>query len=278
MLRFIATLEAPVIATRLAWFTALVLLAGCGGGGGDAPSPSVPQPRVVTFPIASTFTGQTYDVTVLLPIGYDTTATRSPVIYALDGTDRYARLAQPLGAQKYENVVMVSISANGRPRRFIDFSMPGAAPYNRFLSEELIPKIDREYHTDTNFRVLTGHSLSAEFALFSLYMEPADKQTFRSYIVNDCSCWVNTAEAFLPGWELPIEMLDALYARKPVLPVKVWMGSSAGTAPLSVYQRISMRGFQGLDIKYTAYAFDHVAMDGPSFAESLAFVLGPPVP
>lgn len=266
---------------RFLSLVAMALLAACSGGGGgssDSSNPGTPQARTVTSSITSAHTGQTYALTILLPAGYDKTATRSPVIYVLDGDSRFTRLAEPLRIAKYDNVVMVGISANGSARRFIDFSMPGAAAYNRFLLEELIPKIDAEYRTDTDFRILTGHSLSAEFALFSLYLEVQPNRTFRSYIVNDCSCWVNTAGAFVPGWEVPIEMLDALRARKPVLPVKVWMGSSPGTAPLNVYQRLSMSGFQGLDTRYTGYGFDHVAMDGPSFAEALTFALGPPVP
>jgi len=258
---------------------ALFLLEACGGGGGGGSTdPNTPQPRVINTTVVSAYTGQTYPVTILLPVGYDKTATRSPVIYALDGTDRYTRLAEPLRIQKYENVVMVSISALNGARRFVDFTMPAGEQYYRFLTTELIPKIDAEYHTDPDFRVLTGHSLSAEFAVFALYMEPAGTRTFRSYIVNDCSCWYDATQSFVPGWALPIQMLDGLYARNPVLPVKVWIGNSGNAPPTPLYQRLSMRGFQGLDVKYTGYAFDHVGMDGPSFAESLAFALGPPQP
>ena len=258
---------------RLFLSVLLLLLAACSDGGDPAP-----EPRTVTFPIASAHTGQTYDITVSLPVGYDKTATRSPVIYALDGTDRLTRLAEPLRRQKYDNVIMVGISANGGGRRFIDFTMPGAEAYNRFVTAELIPKIDAEYHTDPAMRVLTGHSLSAEFALFSLFMEPVASRTFRAYVVNDCSCWIDSTGAFVPDWTVPIQMLEGLYARNPVLPVKVWMGSSNGMLPPAIYQRLSMRGFQGLEARHTPFPQDTAGMDAASFAESLVFSLGPPQP
>ena len=263
----------------------LVLSACGGGGGGDSspPPPTGPQARTVVTTIVSAQTGQTYDLQIRLPVGYDQTATRSPVIYALDGVERFERLVEPLRIQHYDNVVVVAISNNGAARRWIDFTMPGAEAYYRFLTLELIPRIDTEYHTDPGKRVLTGHSLGGDFTNYAFFMEPAGTtRKFASFISQDCSCWYHANMTYDAGWQLPIDMLDALYARAPVLPVKLAMnGGSAGGnygAVLPVYQRISMRGFQGLDTKIGAYTLGHVPMDGPSFADSLPFVLGPPQP
>lgn len=261
--------------------TFLVAACGGGGGGGDAP-PAGPQARTITTTIVSAQTGMTYGLQILLPVGYDKTATRSPVIYALDGNDRFARLAEPLRIQKYDNVVMVAIDNISAARRWIDFTMPGAEAYYRFLTQELIPRIDLEYHTDPDFRVLTGHSLSGDFTNYALFMEPQGKRTFRAYISQDCSCWYHADMVYDGNWQVPIDMLDGLYARNPVLPVKMAMnGGGAGgnlQAVTAVYQRLSLRGFQGLDVKLGMYSLGHVPMDGPSFSDSLPFVLGPPQP
>jgi hypothetical protein len=264
---------------------ALAFLASCGGGGGGdgSPSPGTPQSRTVTTSITSTHTGQQSGLQIFLPVGYNQTATRSPTIYILDGNDRLERLLEPLRLQKYENVVLVAVSNISSARRWIDFTMPGAEPYYRFLTQELIPRIDAEYHTDPDFRVLTGHSLSGDFTNYAFFMEPQGaRRTFRSFISQDCSCWYHADMVFDGLWQVPIDMLDGLYARNPVLPVKLAMNGSTNGGNLQnvtpVYQRISTRGFQGLDVKLGLYTQGHVPMDSPSFADSLLFTLGPPQP
>jgi predicted alpha/beta superfamily hydrolase len=48
-----------------------------------------------------------------------------------------------------------------------------SAGFLKFLSEELIPKIENEYRADPSRRILLGHSYGGLFALYALFENPA---------------------------------------------------------------------------------------------------------
>jgi predicted alpha/beta superfamily hydrolase len=138
-------------------------------------------------------------VLVHLPSGYQMERTRYPVLYLLDGeyhfvhgvgiTDFLAMRSGSSIAGQAPGMIVVGIPNMDRERdltpaiaRRID---PGSyepvgpsARFMRFLSEELVPHIDRSYRTQPH-RVLAGHSLAGSFVLHDMLADPG---TFRSYI------------------------------------------------------------------------------------------------
>lgn len=255
------------------------MLSACGGGG-DSISTSAPGKTIDTA-IDSTQTGANYGLQIYLPPDYEKSSARYPVIYAMDGTFRFNVLQPILQGMKYNNMILVVLDPRSSARRFIDYPMPGASAYYRFFTTELIPMIDAKYRTDPSNRTLSGHSLSAEFALFALYMEQPDKRYFSNYIVADCSCWLTTQSELSPDWDAPVNMERAMFERSKDLPVKIAMsGDDKGNFERAnnVYQRMSQRGYQRLSSKFNRYNLGHVPMDGPAFAEALPFIFGPPPP
>jgi tetratricopeptide (TPR) repeat protein len=82
-------------------------------------------------------------------------------------------------------MIVVAIESTVRVRDFTQTDWPtawigggGAGNFKRFLSTELIPKVDRTYRTD-GFRVLSGHSAGGQFALYCLTSEPS---LFQGYL------------------------------------------------------------------------------------------------
>ena len=273
-------------------------LTACGGGGSGSLGASVgatsPNPAnagtEIQVSISSAETGLTYDLKLWLPPGYSdaaasgatansaTTATTYTTpyttIYATDCEYRYATLLQ-VAQQSATKFILVNICAMGSARRWVDFTMPGAAAYFRFLTRELIPYVESHYRASPTNRVLSGHSLSGEFALYALYMEDPAHRFFTSIISEECSCWYDANGFFSESLAVPIDMEQAMYAADPRLPVNLVMaGDTLSNEPhvAAVYATITSRHYASLRSIQPVYSLGHVPMDGPAFKDALDFV------
>lgn len=258
----------------------LGLLGACGGGGGGegaSSAPPLPGTRALSA-IHSSETGVTYNYQAYLPPGYAQGTARYPVVYAADGEYRFPVLSAALELQR-RDVILVNVWHMGAERRWVDFTMPGAEAYYRFLTRELIPSIDAMYRTDPARRVYSGHSLSGEFAVYALYLERPGQRRFSALISGDGSFWARPDMT----WEEPqagepaTTMEREMFERDRNLPVSVVLaGTSQGNGPLvaKLNERLSARGYTGLRLRLLQYTSGHLEMDEPSFTEALAFIFG----
>lgn len=127
---------------------------------------------------------------VSLPASYPLARTqRYPVLYVLDGEEQFvptAASARFLAAQgEIPELIVVGIDSTVRVRDFTQSDWAeawvgggGADTFARFLGEELLPTIARDYRTD-GYRILSGHSAGGQFALHAL---AAHSGLFRAYI------------------------------------------------------------------------------------------------
>ncbi len=156
---------------------ALLLAAALGA---QAPSPLAAQSREAAarvLRIPSKALGETRIVHVSVPPNYKLAKRRYPVVVLLDGQVRaFFDLA----------VAATGYNLTGDAR---DFAMPAQIvvgveqgdrgadlsrndeAFTRFLLDELLPSIDREYRT-LPYRTLIGHSLGGRFALLALCRAP----------------------------------------------------------------------------------------------------------
>ncbi len=130
------------------------------------------------------------EYTIRLPASYKWRASRRyPTLYLLDGKAHFLHAAGSVGilsaAGEIPEMIVVAVSSSVRVRDFTQSDWPeawigggGAGKFRQFLAAELIPHIEARYRTD-GFRVLTGHSASAQFALHDLATSP---NNFRGYI------------------------------------------------------------------------------------------------
>jgi predicted alpha/beta superfamily hydrolase len=257
-----------------AFFIAMALVACGGGGDSSSPPASDAFGTTVTSSIHSAQTGISYDLDIWLPPGYAKSSTSYPVIYAMDCEYRFTTLTAVLEIAATQ-AILVNVCAMGDARRWVDFTMPGAAPYYRFLTRELIPSIDASYRTIAANRSLSGHSLSGEFAMLALYMEDPSNRYFKSIISEECSCWYDAAMVFSQQLAEPIAMEAAMYNADHRLPVNLVMaGDTNSNEPnvALVYSTISSRGYQNLRAIQPTYSLGHVPMDGPAFTDALRFI------
>ncbi len=130
-----------------------------------------------------------------------------PVVYLLDGGNTYpmfAAYARYLAwVEDVPEMILVGISYGTDDwrkgnRRSTDFTLPaegrdhygGAALFHRFLTDELMPMIESTYPADPKNRILFGHSLAGQFALYNAQFKP---NTFRGIIASNPAIHNNTS-------------------------------------------------------------------------------------
>lgn len=171
--------------------------------------------------LTSAALGEVRDFSVRLPDSYASQPRkRYPVIYVLDGPPLdgqtaagAARLAASGDAPELIVVGIPNMQRGGRARDFLPPSLSfrrrdgspftgGADRFLRFLRDELVPRIERDYRTATP-RLLVGHSLGAIFVCYSLAVAPT---LFDGRFAHSPAIWrdedmvvADVAAALLPG-------------------------------------------------------------------------------
>lgn len=131
-----------------------------------------------------------YHVFVGLPAGYPADAEKNyPTIYILDGGELYPMLRGYYhylrNSDEVPEAILVGISYGSRDydsgnTRGHDFTAPsdereyygGAANFQRFFDEELLPFVEQRYRSDPARRVIFGQSLGGQFVLFTAQTRP----------------------------------------------------------------------------------------------------------
>ncbi len=134
--------------------------------------------------------GRDFHIFVRLPDGYDQSPDRQyPTIYLLDGGVQFPMLSTynwylGLGDEVPDAIVVgISYGAIGFENgnyRSTDFTAPaedrddwgGAAEFQRFLHDELIPHVESAYRSRSDRRIVFGQSLGGQFVLYTALTEP----------------------------------------------------------------------------------------------------------
>jgi len=164
-----------------------------------------PISRATSYHFASHILGESRVIDVALPAGYERDSVqRYPVLVVLDGEFEheiaasiarfYATMSQlpPLIVVGVRNI---DRNHDYTPAPAAGFDPPpeaqrpgGAAAFLSFMSDELVPWIDRSYRT-APLRVLVGHSLGGLFALYTIGQRP---DLFTGYVIMEPSAWWNS--------------------------------------------------------------------------------------
>lgn len=142
------------------------------------------------FQIKSNAIGRSFHINVRLPLGYTPSAAQTyPVVYVLDGDSLFPLLAPThlfLNLdEKLPEAILVGISYGSFDRainkRDTDFSASavdavpgedGAARFLEFMKRELIPRVEQNYRTQPDRRVLVGQSRAGYFVVWSALEDP----------------------------------------------------------------------------------------------------------
>jgi predicted alpha/beta superfamily hydrolase len=175
---------------------------------------TVGEPIVVgqRFQLDSKSMGETRSYQVHRPPDYDISAARYPVLVVLDGESNFQLVSATVdllaSAGRIPAMLVVGIPNTDRYRDMDSSAAPGSSTFLEFITDELVPTIDRDYRTSP-YRILVGHSGAGLFALYSMINKPG---AFRGYVVIAPSFGDNrelpeTIRAFLEEHEDP--SLDA---------------------------------------------------------------------
>ena len=119
--------------------------------------------------------------TVFLPVNYDASSQKYPVIYLLDARANFQHTTSAVNFLSRQGIIpqiiVVAIHNIDRTKDFSpvhDERMPtsgGAEKFLNFVSDELITEINKNYRT-SDFSILIGHSFGGTFAVYSLLTKP----------------------------------------------------------------------------------------------------------
>jgi predicted alpha/beta superfamily hydrolase len=160
------------------------------------------EPITVTtgfsFKLHSAFLNEDRAIMIALPEDYSKNTKKYPVLYMLDAQWNFNHTAQNLNwisNPKYgiiPQMIVVGIHTGENRERDLtptqnieNKSGGGADKLFKFIKEELIPFIDKNYRT-YNYNVLGGVSLSGLFVMHAFITEP---QLFNSYLALSPSMW-----------------------------------------------------------------------------------------
>ncbi len=156
-----------------------------------------------------------------LPDSYDKSEKKYPVVFVLNShqVDTFANAVstvERLSVERIPEIIIIGISNTGRAAEYLpvqpNTKNPGGAElFQKFLEQELIPHIDKNYRTE-KFRIMAGQSNSGLFTLYSLATRP---QIFNAYIAASPSL----------GWspEFMYDTFLALFDREKIPKTFVYM-------------------------------------------------------
>ena len=140
--------------------------------------------------IESKSVGRGYHIYVMLPDGYDASADKTyPTIYVLDGGAlfplfaayyRYLNFGEEIPDSIIVGISYGSDTFEGGNFRSMDYTAPsaerdywgGAEKFQSFLSDELLPMIERNYQSSTERRIIFGQSIGGQFVLYTALTNP----------------------------------------------------------------------------------------------------------
>lgn len=188
----------------------------CAQAPGHTPALNSGEPVVIgeKLEIRSDILKQLRPLIIAKPAGYEQSTEPYPVLYLLDGDQHFHHTTGITGflaeSGRIPGLLVVAIPNTNRNRDLTPPSQAendlrffpdngGADAFLRFIGDELIPYVDKNYRTRP-YRILAGHSFGGLFAIHALISRP---DLFRAYIAMDPSLQWNSqailskAQAFL---------------------------------------------------------------------------------
>lgn len=147
-----------------------------------------------TVTIQSKILNEERKLYIYKPVGYEQSKEKYPVLYLLDGHSGFHHTTGIIWSLRrfgrIPKILVVGILNTDRNRDLTPTesyfpTAGGADNFLKFLKEELIPFVDKDYRTQP-FRILFGVSLSGMFTIYTLLTAP---DIFSAYIASSPSLW-----------------------------------------------------------------------------------------
>jgi len=228
-----------------------------------------------SFPMTSKILNREVNVLISVPEGYNAGSAKYPVLYDLNSFLSFTLdcgTVRLLGRTLLiPNMIVVGVPSLERGYVPTPFEERGADPTPtelalKFLREELIPFVEKNYRTNT-FRILYGHSVGGLFTMNTLFNEP---DLFTAYLAG--SPWFQTNNQY---W---LKNIDRMAKNRNLDGKFLFMTVGNEEAPLTIdtYRELEkwMNGnpASGLVWKSAWLEGDHGSMVGRNIYDGLLFI------
>jgi enterochelin esterase-like enzyme len=213
-------------------------------------------------------------VLVSVPQGYDTSSTNYPVLYDVGGfnfTYDYGAVDYLASGMYIPNMIVVGAPPLQRgyvPTPFEERGeeLAGADLSIKFLKEELIPFVEKNYRT-SKFRILYGHSVGGLFTMYALFNYP---DLFTAYIAG--SPWFQTNNQY---WLKNIEKMAKVRSVDDKF-LFMTVGKDEAELTLDTFKELEKwmiaNPILGLTWKSAWVEGDHGSMQGRNIYDGLQFI------
>lgn len=236
--------------------------------------------------------GRTYKISVALPAGYTESGSAYRVLYVTDANSEFG-IAVETARLNAPGTVVVGIgydnpgqgfAASGVPRTLdltptdIGVATPsgGAPEFLSFLRDELVPRIEGDFHVDAGDRALMGHSFGGLFATYTLLH---NQGLFQRFVIASPSLWwdEHTILDVESEYAAANDTLDA----RVFLSVGSLEETTTGFPMTSDMTRfastLSDRAYTGLELGGHVFEDEtHLSVIGASFSRGLRFIYAAP--
>ncbi len=234
------------------------------------------------FSIQSMTTGAQYDIKVALPQNYTPNTQKYAAIYVLDGVENFdfvagqcSRISNDLATS---NVLVIGIGYGND--RAVDYTPVeggggaikgggGAEKFLLFIRNELIPRIENEYGSDTSRlkRAILGHSFGG---LCGAYAFTNFNTLFGNYIILSPSIWY--ADEIVFRYEQENRNLNKNNYQLVFLGMGEMENSGQMLAPFQAFYQRLKNNYPDLKIKMNIEPqLGHRGSENPNIIEGLKF-------
>jgi predicted alpha/beta superfamily hydrolase len=225
--------------------------------------------------IQSTILKENRKFIIHLPKEYGTSTKSYPVLYLLDGSEKWLLFNISLINYYFnEDMIIVSLQNTNRDRDMMPISAPsylvanpGADNFLSFISDELIPFTEKGLRTNGE-RMVSGKSLSGVFVLYALMKQP---QLFNTYIANSVGWFTDMEYFFLPLADKAFQNAENYKCKK------IFFANSEIESPdvlksmETFSKKIADRLGKQVNYRYETYSkFGHVPY--PAYYDAMKFV------
>lgn len=245
----------------------------------------VPMNQTVLHRIHSKEVHGDYQIWVSLPFNYYNTNKTYPVVYLTDADQLQGTVAETSRGMAYDGtlpeVIVVGIAYGGSFDEWFYSRIPDLTPTNdttavmfpdggrcdafhRFIVNELIPMIEKEYRVMEGERAFAGYSLGGLFGAWVLFNRPG---TFNRYMLISPSLWWDK--------QLSLKWEEAWYQKSKELNATLFMSLSSGEwgTPETLDKTLQGRNYAGLQYKFERIPGEHHTSTFPAAAvKGLKFI------
>jgi len=261
--------------SRLVWALSVPFLILISSTAGFSQAEGEDVVIATSIPLSSKILNREVNVQIHLPESYAASNAGYPVLYDLNGIFRftYSCGTVELLARSADIPDMIVVAVPPFPNGYVPTpyedrgESPNAADLSiKFLKEELIPFIEKDYRTNS-FRILYGHSVGGLFTMYTLFNYPG---LFTAYIAG--SPWFQTNDQY---W---LKNIGTMAKEKKLDDKFLFMTVGKQEAPLTIdtYKELekwmNRQTFKGLTWKSAWVEGDHGSMVGRNLYDGLIFI------